>query len=182
MFSIGVLWLQDRWGRAQFDAELASMPARCRESWRRNWAKPGSSQRAVAGSARIDGRAGSRDGDSRCSRQADGRELAWFARRTPTPSRSRPSDGLARHADHGRDGWRVLTRRESSPAGDYVILVAGPSISSNSSSDCWREFCMVAAPLMVLMTAGVSLVGASSALRPVTLMAAQSRGDHRAVD
>ena len=68
----------------------------------------------------------------------------------------------------------MLTRRESSPVGDYVILVAGPLDQLERQQDLLSRILMVAAPLVVLVTAGVCWWVASSALRPVTLMAAQA--------
>src|SRR6185436_20270319 len=81
--------------------------------------------------------------------------------------------GLITVNQHGR-AWRVLTRRESSAFGDYVILVAGRLDPLERQQDLLSRILMVAAPLVVLLTAGVCWWVASSALRPVTLMAAQA--------
>jgi len=65
-------------------------------------------------------------------------------------------------------------RRESSPNGEYVILVAGTLDQLGRQQQLLTRVLLVATPLIGLVTASVSWWVASSALRPVTIMAAQA--------
>ena len=159
-----------------------TLPARCRESCRKNWAKPATS----SGPSRKRGsRWRCRGAQPQFSMLEDSLSprAGTVCRRTPTPSPSltvgRP---LFRTLNQGRDGWRVLTRYESSPAGDYVILVGGPLDQVEQQHRLLARVLQVATPLIVLMTAGLSWWVASSALRPITILAARGRRDHRAID
>jgi heavy metal sensor kinase len=65
-------------------------------------------------------------------------------------------------------------KRQLSSAGEYGILVAGPLDQLDRQQYLLARVLVVATPLMVLATAGLSWWVASSALRPVTAMAAQA--------
>jgi heavy metal sensor kinase len=89
-----------------------------------------------------------------------------------------PADALAqpRFTTLSESGaaWRVFMRRESSSAGDYMILIAGTLDQLGRQQYLLARALLMATPLVVLATAGVSWWVASSALRPVTIMAAQA--------
>jgi heavy metal sensor kinase len=71
--------------------------------------------------------------------------------------------------------WRVLLRPESSDAGNYVVLIAGTLDQLTAQQRLLARVLLVTTPLIVLLTTGLCWWVASSALRPVTLMAAQAK-------
>ena len=64
--------------------------------------------------------------------------------------------------------------RETSPLGDFVVLVAGDLAQLDRQHVLLERVLLAATPLMVLVTAVVSWWVASSALRPVRAMAGQA--------
>jgi two-component system, OmpR family, sensor kinase len=173
-FSVGVLWLHARWGRAQFDSELASLGAATSRVMQEELSESGNLEKAVL--------------ETRTSMDVPGRATAILDRRgTPMAAHwngfrydatTLTADVLPqmRFTTQSVSGtvWRVLMRRESSPAGDYVILIAGTLDQLGRQQYLLSRVLLVATPLIVLVTAGVSWWVASSALRPVTIMAAQA--------
>ena len=174
MFGLGVLSLHARWGHAQFDAELADIAGALSRVMQEELGETGNLRRAVQ--------------ETRLSMEVPGRATAILdARGQPIAARwnglsadanafpiatvGRP---LFRTLNQGRDGWRVLTRYESSPAGDYVILVGGPLDQVEQQHRLLARVLQVATPLIVLMTAGLSWWVASSALRPITILAGEA--------
>jgi heavy metal sensor kinase len=173
-FSVGVLWLHARWGRAQFDSELASLGAAVSRVMQEELSESGNLQKAVS--------------ETRTSMDVPGRATAILdLRGTPMSAQWHgfsydatmlPAGALAQPrfttvAERGA-AWRVLLRRESSSAGDYVILVAGTLDQLGRQQVLLTRVLLVATPLIVLGTAGLSWWAASSALRPMTIMAAQA--------
>jgi two-component system OmpR family sensor kinase len=174
VLSVGVLWLHARWGRAQFDSELASLGAATSRVMQEELDESGNLQRAVRETRT------SMDVPGRATAILDpsGRPLAaqWHGFRYDVTTLNADALRQSRFTTL-RDGgheWRVLMRRESSPAGDYVILVAGTLDQLGRQQSLLSRVLLVATPLIVLVTAGVSWWVASSALRPVTVMAAQA--------
>jgi heavy metal sensor kinase len=174
VFSVGVLWLHARWGQAQFDSELASLGAAAARVMQEELGESGNLRKAVAETHT------SMDVPGRATAILDGGgapmaahwhgfryDLATFTADAASPQR------FASVSDNG-DRWRVLLRRESSQAGDYVILVAGPLRRLGRQQQLLLRVLLVVGPLFVLMTAAVCSWVASSALRPVTIMAAQA--------
>jgi heavy metal sensor kinase len=173
-FSVGVLWLHARWARTQFDSELASLGAAISRVMQEELSESGNLQKAVS--------------ETRTSMDVPGRATAILdLHGTPLSAQWHglsydigllPADALARPRFttlSARDrSWRVLVQRESSIVGDYVILVGGPLDQLGRQQYLLTRVLLVAAPLIVLVTAGVSWWVASSALRPMTMMAAQA--------
>jgi two-component system OmpR family sensor kinase len=173
-FSLAVLSLHAEWGRAQFDSELVSLGAETARVMQEELSESGNLQRAVADAY------SSMDVPDRAMAILDVHGTAlvarWRAFRYDTAAVTIPGDPRVRiHTitDAGRE-WRVLMRRESSPAGDYVILVAGTLDQLGRQQWLLSRVLLVAAPLAVLLAATVCWWVASSALRPVTSMAAQA--------
>ena len=173
-FSVGVLWLHARWGRAQFDSELASLGAAVSRVMQEELGESGNLQKAVSETRT------SMDVPGRATAILDlrGRPMGAGWRGFSYDASMLPADALAQPrfttVREGGTAWRVLLRRESSPAGDYVILVAGTLDQLGRQQYLLSRVLLVATPLIVLVTAGLSWWVASSALRPVTIMAAQA--------
>ena len=174
VFSVAVLWLHARWGRAQFDSELASLGAAASRVMQEELGESGDLAKAVW--------------ETRTSMDVPGRATAILDHRgtpiaahwngfrydvTTLTADALPQPRFTTLSEGGKQ-WRVLMRRESSPAGDYVILIAGPLDQLGRQQYLLSRVLLVATPLIVLMTAGVSWWVASSALAPVTIMAAQA--------
>lgn len=174
VFSVGVLWLHARWGGAQFDSELASLGAEVSRVMQEELAESGNLQKAVS--------------ETRSSMDVPGRATAildlsgspiaahWHGFRydvTTLAADTLPQSRFTTLSESGT-AWRVLMRRESSPTGGYVILVAGTLDQLERQQFLLFRVLLVATPLIVLVTAAVSWWVASSALRPVTIMAAQA--------
>ncbi len=183
--SLAVLWLHMWWGRAQFDSELASLGAETARVVQEEFSESGDLRRAVLEASN------SLDVPNRAMAILDPHGTPMFARFRDFPYQSTQSmqstlaslTATANAAEQrsfiqtiaGREhAWRVLLRRESSPAGDYVIFVAGTLDQLDQQQRLLSRVLLMAMPLMVLMAAAVCWVVASSALRPVTRMAAQA--------
>jgi heavy metal sensor kinase len=174
MFSAGVLWLHARWGRAQFDSELASLGAATSRVMQEELEESGNLRKAVREtrtSMDVPGRATAILEPSGKPMAAHWHGFQYDATALTVDALARPR--LATVSESGTE-WRVLLRRESSAAGDYVILVAGTLDQLGRQQYLLSRVLLVATPLIVLVTAGVSWWVASSALRPVTIMAAQA--------
>ncbi len=173
-FSVGVLWLHARWGRAQFDSELASLGAATSRVMQEELGESGNLEKAV-----LETRT-SMDVPGRATAILDpgGRPMAahWHGFQYDMTTLTADVLPQMRFATQSVSGtaWRVLRRRESSPAGDYVILIAGTLDQLGRQQYLLSRVLLVATPLIVLVTADVSWWVASSALRPVTVMAAQA--------
>jgi heavy metal sensor kinase len=174
VFSIGLMGLQERWGRAQFDSELASIAAALSGVMQEELGETGELPTAVAEAREA------MDVPDRATAILDrhGTSIAanWHGLQldATTLATEMASRRVLVTVNQGGHAWRVLTRRESSPYGDYVILVAGSLDHLAQQQDLLSRILMVAAPLVVLLTAGVCWWVASSALRPVTVMATQA--------
>ena len=172
--SAGALWLDARWGRTQFDSELASLGAAVSRVMQEELDESGDLRKAVA--------------ETRTSTNVPGRATAildvngaplgahWngFQYDTATWAAAALTQPRFATTSEGDSAWRVLLRPESSAAGNYVILVAGPLDRLAGQQRVLFHALLVATPLIVLLTTGLCWWVASSALRPVTLMAAQA--------
>jgi heavy metal sensor kinase len=174
VFSVGIFWLHARWGRAQFDSELGSLAAALSRVMQEEVSESGNLQKALS-ETRI-----SMDVPGRATAVLDlrGRPLSaeWHGfiyddTRLPIGAFTHPS---VTTLIEGREPWRVLTQRESSAVGDYVILVAGPLEQLRRQQNLLIRVLAAATPLIVLLTAGGFWWVGSSALRPMTIMAAQA--------
>jgi heavy metal sensor kinase len=173
-FSAGVLWLHARWGRAQFDSELASLELAVSGVMQEELSESGNLRKAVS--------------ETRTSMDVPGRATAILdLQGTPIAAQwhgfSYDVSVVMAHdlaqphfmtLSEGGNAWRVLTQRESSIVGDYVILVAGTLDQLGRQQYLLARILLLATPLIVLMTAGVSWWVAASALRPMTLLAEQA--------
>ena len=173
-FSVGIFWLHARWGQAQFDTELGSLAAALSRVMQEELQESGNLQKAIL-ETRI-----SMDVPGRATAVLDlqGRPLSaeWHGfvyGDTKLPLNFSAHRSVATLVE-GRESWRVLTQRESSSVGDYVILVAGPLDQLHRQQILLNRILMVATPLIVLLTAGGFWWVGSSALRPMTTMAAQA--------
>ena len=174
VFSIGVLWLHARWGRAQFDSELASLAAALSRVMQEELSESGSLSKAVMEtrtSMDVPGLATAILDPQGTPLSARWHGLAYDATQLPSGALSQPR--FTTLAEPGT-AWRVLMLRQSSSAGDYVILVAGTLDQVGRQQYLLARVLLVATPLIVLMTAAISWWVASSALRPVTAMATQA--------
>ena len=173
-FSIGVLWLHGRWGRAQFDSELASLGAAVSRVMQEELSESGNIEKAVSEtrtSMDVPGRATAILDLRGMPMSAQWHGFSYDATMLPAGAFAQPR--LTTVTERGT-AWRVLLRRESSPAGDYVILVAGTLDQVGRQQVLLTGVLLVATPLIVLGTAVLSWWAASSALRPMTIMAAQA--------
>jgi heavy metal sensor kinase len=174
VFSAGVLWLHARWGRAQFDSELASLGAALSRVMQEEVSESGNLQKALGEtrmSMNVPGRATAVLDLHGAPLSAEWRGFSYDPAQLPLDPLAQPR--LTTLVERGVD-WRVLRRRESSAAGDYVILVAGPLEQLRRQQLLLTRIVTIATPLIVLMTAAGFWWVASSALRPMTTMAAQA--------
>ena len=175
VLGLGVLWLHARWGLAQFDSEVGSLGAATSRVIREELGESHNLARAVAETHT----AMEVPGWATAILDTSGRPLAahwhwgFLYDRGMWPPDDRPQPAF-RTLDSGGTAWRGLVRRESSPAGDYAIFIAGPLAPLERQQALLARVLLVAMPLIVLATAVVSWWVASSALRPVTIMAARA--------
>lgn len=174
VLSVGVLFLHARWVRAQFDAELASTGMTLSRMMDEELSESGNLRQAAAearGEIEVPGRA-------TAILDGGGHLLTAHWNGFPSNERSALEDSpgprfTTVRAD--RVAWRVVTTRRSSSAGIYVVLVAGSLAELDRQQTLLVRVLLVATPLIALITAGVSWWVASSALRPVTIMAAEAQ-------
>jgi two-component system, OmpR family, sensor kinase len=170
-FSASVLWLHARWGRAQFDAELESLGAETSRVIQEELSENGNLRKAVAEARE------SIDVPDRAMAILDlsGQPLGahWHGFEYAAPVLAPTTESITTVRTNGTD-WRVLTRRESSRVGDYVILIAGPLDTLARQQSFLTRVLGIATPLLILITAGVSWWVASAALSPMTTMASQA--------
>lgn len=171
-FSASVLWLHVRWGRAQFDAELAGLGAATSRVMQEELGETGSLRKAIAETRE------SIDVPDRATAILDlsGHPLGahWHGFRYEAPLVAPAAESLTTIRTTGGIAWRVLTRRESSPVGGYVILIAGPLDKLSRQQLLLTRVLGIVTPLLLLITGGVSWWVASSALAPMTTMATQA--------
>src|SRR5215467_4452554 len=170
-FSASVLWLHARWGRAQFDAELASLGAETSRVIQEELSENGNLRKAVAEARE------SIDVPERAMAILDlsGQPIGahWHGFHYEAAVFTPVTESITTVRTNGT-AWRVLTRRESSRVGDYVILVAGPLDKLARQQSLLTRVLAIVAPLLILITGGMSWWVASSALAPMTTMATQA--------
>jgi two-component system, OmpR family, sensor kinase len=173
VFSLAVVWLHKRAAQTQFDGDVASLAATLARVMHEEVNERGDLQIAAA--------------EMRAALDVPGRATAILAI-TGTPILAHwhgfPPDAAARGNEpaaptpvtvaDGSRVWRVATRRETSPVGDFIVLVAGDLAELDREHVLLERLLLAATPLMVLFTAAVSWWVASSALGPVRTMAAQA--------
>jgi two-component system, OmpR family, sensor kinase len=174
VLSVGVLWLHARWARAQFDTGLASLAATLSHVMQEELNERSDVHIAAAEMRKT------LEVPDRATAILDVSGRPIFANWHGFPHESTTLSAATSHAPQittvsdGVHAWSVVTRRESSTAGDYTILVAGSLDQLRPEQDLLLRVLLVATPLIVLLTAALSWWVASSALRPVTTMAAQA--------
>jgi heavy metal sensor kinase len=170
-FSASVLWLHARWGRAQFDAELASLGAETSRVIQEELSENGNLRKAVAEARE------SIDVPERAMAILDlsGQPIGahWHGFQYEEPVVLPAAESITTVRTNGT-AWRVLTRRESSRVGDYVILVAGPLDKLARQQSLLARVLGIVTPLLILITGGMSWWVTSSALAPMTSMATQA--------
>lgn len=175
LFSGGVLWLHAHWARAHFDSELTSIGAALSRVMQEELGETANLEKGAAEAST------SMDVPGRAIAILDlrGRVLAAHWRGFPYDASMLPagvSAGPHLQTVNGRGhAWRVLTRRESSSFGDYVVLVGGTLDELERQQSLLARVLLVATPLIVIVTAGLSWWVASGALRPVRIMAVQAQ-------
>ena len=174
-FSASVLWLHARWGRAQFDAELGDLAAATSRVMQEELGETGSLRKAVSETRE------SIDVPDRATAILDlhGRPLGahWHGFRYDAANAAMAApatEALVTIQTNGGAAWRVLTRRETSIAGEYVILVAGKLDKLARQQSVLTRALGIATPLLVLLTGGLSWWVASVTLAPMTAMAAEA--------
>ncbi|MEO8070214.1 MAG: ATP-binding protein [Acidobacteriota bacterium] len=174
LFGASVLWMNSRWGRAQFDVELTSASTAITRALQEELDESHDLPRAaheIAAALNLPGWAAAvlDDGGTPLVAQwhgFDGQSIAPFV----------SADGMSKMTTVIQAGheWRVLAVRHPSPFGHSVILVAGPLDGLRQQQlQVWHAL-LVSMPVTVALVALASWRVASSALRPVSLMAAQA--------
>ena len=172
--SVSILWLHERWGRTQFDSDVATLSVAASRVFREELQERGS-LRAAADEAVL-----SLNVPDRAIAFLDptGVTIAgqWQGLQYDAPSLPAGALSAPRFSTVGGLGgpWRVYTAPDATPFGPAVILVAGPLGEFERRQGLLARILLVAVPLTVLLTATVSWWVASAALRPVTTMAAQA--------
>jgi heavy metal sensor kinase len=170
-FAAGVLAVQSRLSRGQFDAELDGVSRTVESVLRAELAESHDLVRAAKETRKsvdIPGR-------SIAILDETGRPIAahWrgfrFALLPASPGRS----WLGTVTD-GPRAWRVHITRVSSADGNYVIMTAGSLDHLALERRLLAWTLLMSMPLAVLLAAAVCWWAASRALRPVTAMAAQA--------
>ncbi|MEP7308249.1 MAG: ATP-binding protein [Acidobacteriota bacterium] len=173
VFSSGVLWLQARWTHAQFESELASISETLSRVLAEELTETGDLQKATEEM----GSAMEVTGWTTAVLRPDGRPVSahWngFVYQ-PGLSNLTAADGRLVTMIEGGSPWRALVTRHPAPSGDYLILVAGELKRVMREQELLSRLLLLATPLVVLFAAGTCWWLASSALRPVTAMAAQA--------
>jgi heavy metal sensor kinase len=174
LFSGSVLWLHARWARAHFDSELTSIGAALSRVMQEELGETANLEKGGAEASM------STDVPGRATAILDqrGRVLAAHLRGFPYAASMLPIRmSVGSHLqtlNAGGQTWRVLMRRERSPFGDYVVLVGGTFEELGRQQSLLARVLLVAMPLIVVVTAGLSWWVASGVLRPVTIMAAEA--------
>jgi two-component system OmpR family sensor kinase len=173
VFSGGILWLQERWGLAQFDSELTNLSVAVSSVMREELGESGNFERAVRDTRT------STDIPNRVTAVLDmeGRPFAanWqgFRYNAASTILARPGFMTMREDDQT---WRLYIERHRFHSTDYLTLVGGTLDQIERQRALLARILVVATPLMVFATAGICWWVASSALQPVTIMAAQAEG------
>lgn len=173
-FGAGVLWLHARWSRAECDEGLGSVAATAAGMIAEEFAENGTLTRAVnevRESLDVPGLA-------TAVFDAQGHPIAahWHgfdSSRVADPERVSDRSIFHTIAMAGPT-WRVLLQPEMTPSGPYVLLVARPIDDIVREQSVLARVLLLAGVTVVLLAGGVSWWVASSALRPLTVMANQA--------
>lgn len=174
VFGASVLWLHARWSRAECDEGLGNVAATAARMIAEEFAENGTLTRAVA--------------EVRESLDVPGLATAVFdAHGHPIAAHWHGFDSSrvaatervsVRPVFHtialAGPTWRVLLQPEMTPSGPYILLVARPIDDIVREQSVLARVLLLAGVTVVLLAGGVSWWVASSALRPITVMANQA--------
>lgn len=171
-FSGGVLWLQHRFSRSQFDDELTTLATTMASAVRTELAQKPDLARAAT-KTREDF-----DIPNRTVAVLDvkGRPLAahWRGfKRTSAPHITKQPSTVVTLLQDGLP-WRVRWQREESPEGPFVILVAASENPLVREQHLLAKSLIVGTPTALAFAAFVCWWAASRALTPVTEMSDQA--------
>jgi signal transduction histidine kinase len=171
-FSAGVLWLQGRYSRAQFDTELASVAMTVSGTLRAELAGDHPLALAAADTRRIV------DIPNRTVAILDGngQPLAAHWRGFHSASFPRPamSPVVTTTIWQGAAPWRVRLQREESAKGPFMIFVAATETPLVREQIMLARTLLVGTPIALLCSALVCWWVASRALAPLTQMSADA--------
>ena len=171
-FSAGVLLLQERFSRSQFDNELATLAATISSAVRAELAE-GHDLAHAAAETREDFDIPNR---TIVIVGADGRPIAarWRGYRRPDLPPI-PSAGVAA-ATFVQDGvpWRTRMQRESSADGPFAVFVAAAQTPMLRERRLLLRALLIGAPLALVASAIVCWWAAARALQPLTAMSDQA--------
>jgi heavy metal sensor kinase len=171
-FSAGVLWVQGRYSRMQFDTELASVAMTASSVLRSELAESHQLPRAAAETRKAI------DIPNRTVAilDGDGRPVAGHWRgfhRVNLPALSGPSV-LTMTLEQDAAPWRIRLQREESPDGPYMIFVAAAETPMAREQQVLARTLLVAMPIALLLSAVVCWWAASRALAPLTGMSEEA--------
>ena len=167
-FSAGVLWLQGRYSRMQFDTELGSVAMTASSVLRSELAASHQLARAAADTRKA------LDIPNRSVVILDGtgRPVAGHWRgfhRASLPSLAGQAL-LTRTIEQGAEAWRVRLQREDSADGPFMVLVAAAEAPIAREQTVLARTLLLGMPTALLLSAVVCWWVASHALSPLTQM------------
>jgi heavy metal sensor kinase len=171
-FSAGVLWVQGRYSRTQFDTELASVAMTAASVLRSELAESHQLARAAAETrtavdipnrtvAILDG---------------DGQPVAGHWRGFHRVNLPRLTGESVVTTTLIQDGapWRARLQREETPDGPYIVFVAAAETPLAREQQVLARTLLVGMPTALLLSAIVSWWAASRALAPLTRMSEEA--------
>jgi signal transduction histidine kinase len=173
-FGAGVLWLHARWSRAGLDAGLGNVAATAAGMIDEEFGERGTLTGAVAEvreSLDVPGLA-------TAVLDAQGQPITahWRGLDYRRVGGTDPPSGRSMFRTIAMTGpaWRVLLQPEMTPSGPYTLVVARPMDEIDREQWVLARVLLLAGSTVVLIAGGVSWWVASSALRPITVMANQA--------
>jgi heavy metal sensor kinase len=171
-FSAGVVFVQGRFSRSQFDGELTTLAATVAGAMREELAERHQMPHAAA-EARENFNLPNRtiailDGEGR---PLSARWRGFRRNRVPALDHRRVMTATVTEANLP---WRVRVQREDSPDGPFMVFVAASEAPLLRDQHLLAKTLLVAAPIALVLSAIVSWWAASRALRPVTDMSDQA--------
>jgi two-component system, OmpR family, sensor kinase len=167
-FSAGVLWVQGRYSRMQFDTELGSVAMTTASVLRSELAESHNLSRAAAETRR----AVDIPNRTVAILDAAGRPITGHWRgfhRVNTPALGAGAV-LTTTVVQDAVPWRVRMQRDESPDGAAIILVAASEAPIAREQRVLARTLLIAMPIAMLLSAGICWWAASRALSPLTRM------------
>ncbi|MCU1383477.1 MAG: cusS [Acidobacteria bacterium] len=171
-FSAGVLWVQGRYSRMQFDAELASVGLTTASVLRSELAESHQLARAAAETRK----AVDIPNRTVAILDAGGNPVAGHWRGFHRVNLPRPGAEPLMTTTVLQDAapWRVRLQRTDSPDGAYYIVVAAAEAPMTREQRVLARTLLVAMPIALLLSAGICWWAASRALEPLTRMSEEA--------